>query len=175
MKRTWLWKACPFYIFSLHCAIKKEHLQSLLVSVCVCVMLEKIMGHQSALLLRLQTILSSAHTPAMCHTEPSAIPVQCKRPPRPAHTDFALYSLLFKHMNQHLIILDFQVKHTFCPESFEINYTKISSSCITRGRLLYWDTAASCSMTVVVSYSLSWRGKMLLTTHHGSLKCLRKP
>lgn len=31
MKRTWLSKACPFYIFSLHSVIKREHLQFLLV------------------------------------------------------------------------------------------------------------------------------------------------
>lgn len=33
-------------------------------------------------------------------------------------------------MNQNLIILilDFQIKHTCCPESFEINYTKMPST-----------------------------------------------
>lgn len=93
MKRTWLWKACPFYIFSLHHAIKKEHLQSLLVSACVCAVRR---NWGTSICLRSSQTNLQCTSLLLSHTEPSAIPVQCKCPPQPADTGSALYSFFIQ-------------------------------------------------------------------------------
>lgn len=76
MKRTWLWKACPFYIFSLHRAIKKEHLQSLLVSVCVCVC-DARENHGTSICLTLKTPDYTLQCTHPCHVPHWALSNTC--------------------------------------------------------------------------------------------------